>query len=143
MQQIAAVLGVTMSDIVASPTQLMTGKDEVEPIPIASIEPHIRHLAARGFRFYRVLADSVTALAIPQGATISVEESLDAIQRVQSLDVVLVEFSRAPSRPPVRVLRQFVAPSLLITNRIGHNVVIDMMSASIKCDIVGIVLRGA
>jgi hypothetical protein len=53
------------------------------------------------------------------------------------LDVVLVEIGKKRNR----VLRQFVPPDLLVTNRSGANSAVKLLDPTLEPIIVGVVMR--
>lgn len=124
-----------------SPTDLLVhavisqAVDEVEvaPVGLGSLDAAIKR---RGLAVYKVLADSVSETGIDVGHLIAVDHSSLAISSVQSLDVVIVQMSA----PSILVLRQFVRPCLMITNRKGHNLAVRMDDPSVPMTIAGVVV---
>ena len=95
-------------------------------------------MAQRYLRVWRVKGRSVERAGIALGDIITVDESEQAAaQQPKALDVVLVEIG--PGRH--RVLRQFSPPSMLVTNRTGANLAIDLNDPTVSPKIVGVVLR--
>ena len=144
MQRVAKALGVEPSDLIATAAVAELVPD-VEPIHSERLDDHIRLLVSRGLGFYRVIRDTCIRVGIAAGATISVDQTEQAIARVVTGDVVIVRMTDAsrPKSAPVLGLRQFVAPSLLITNRPGQNLSVDMQSQDLCLLIVGVVIRDA
>ena len=93
-------------------------------------------IASRGFRVYRVTARSVVKAGYEPGDTITVDETEYAAAHPRPLDIVLVEVDAGSTR----VLRQFVPPSLLVTNRSGSNLAINLDDPTVKPQIIGVVL---
>jgi transcriptional regulator with XRE-family HTH domain len=116
-----------MKNVVAAETAL-----EIEP---AAGNPVVASIAVKGLKVYRVIERSVINLGIAPGDTITVDESEPVEPR--ALDVVVVEVGEKRNR----VLRQFVPPSMLVTNRGGANLAIDLKDPTVTPKIVGIVLR--
>ncbi len=108
--------------------------DEVELIEANAIT---RSIGMRGLRVYRVLARSVSNAGIQPGDTITVDESDEATKTPKMGDVVLVEMGRKRTR----VLRQFMPPAMLVTNRGGANLAITLDHPTVDPMIVGVVLR--
>jgi hypothetical protein len=99
-------------------------------------DPVVRAIASRGLRAYRVTERSVINVGIGPGDIITVDESHGAVSAPKLGDIVLVEIG--PQRN--KVLRQFIPPSMLVTNRSGANLAIDLNDPSVTPEIVGVVL---
>lgn len=141
MQRVAKALGVDPADLIATAVVAELVAD-VEPIRHESLDSHIRLLVGRGIGFYRVLRDTVSQAGLAAGQKISVDQSATAIANVATGDLVIVQMSdpNRPKTPPVLGLRQFVAPCLLITNRPGQNLSVNMQSNELSLLIVGVVI---
>lgn len=133
MSAIAEVLHCSPADLIAN---VVAAETSVE-VESADANPVVAAIASRGLRVYRVLERSVINLGITPGSIITVDESEGASANPSPLDVVLVEVG--PERN--RVLRQFVPPSMLVTNRGGANLAIDLTDPTVTPKIVGVVLR--
>ncbi len=132
MTRLAEALSCTPADLIAN-VVLAEIVDEVEEIEPGVTESIIaKH---RGLRTYRVLARSIIDIGIKPGDDIVVDESAGVTPK--ALDVVLVEIG--PAR--TKVLRQFVPPNKLITNRGGANLQITMDDPSVEPNILGVILR--
>jgi hypothetical protein len=100
-------------------------------------DPVVRAIATLGLRAYRVIQRSVINVGVAPGDIITVDESEGAVTSPKIGDVVLVEIG--PDRN--KVLRQFIPPSMLVTNRGGANLAIDLNDPSVNPEIVGLVIR--
>lgn len=119
MRRIAHALDVGPADLLDVATRAEFS-DEVEPyLPEASADL-ARPLRARSLRYYRVKRPSVDLAGVPRGKVILVDQSANAIKAVKTGDIVLVEVTFDDGEP-ISVLRQFLAPTLLTTNRHGRN----------------------
>jgi transcriptional regulator with XRE-family HTH domain len=134
MTAIAEILNCSPADLIANVVAAETGV-EVES---ADSSPVVAAIASRGLRVYRVLERSMANLGITPGTVITVDESDQAVRNLKPLDVVLVEVGKDRNR----VLRQFVPPSMLVTNRSGANLAIDLSDSVVTPEIVGVVLHG-
>src|SRR5262245_4201991 len=94
-------------------------------------------VAAHGLRAYRVIERSVLKAGIAPGDIITVDESEHAVAHPQAFDIVLVEIGCERHR----VLRQFVPPAMLVTNRTGPNMANNLDDLTVTPKIVGVVLR--
>jgi transcriptional regulator with XRE-family HTH domain len=133
MTRLAEALACSPADLIANVVAAEVGA-EVEAV---DGHPVIASIASRGLRVYRVTERSVVNIGISPGDIITVDESEGAAANPRGLDIVLVEIG--PNKN--RVLRQFVPPSMLVTNRGGANLAIDLNDPSVNPRIVGIVLR--
>ena len=110
--------------------------DEVELADLA-VTGVSEAIALKGLRVYRTIGTSVENVGIHPGDIITVDESQDAIAGVNNADVVIAQMSD----PPVLVLRQFLRPDLLVTNRVGRNTAISVGDRSAAVTVRGVVIR--
>jgi transcriptional regulator with XRE-family HTH domain len=113
---------------------------EVEPIDLLDVaamagatndvEPqegglHATALAQRGLRYYNVISDACSEGGFPRGKSILVDETAAAIAKRQSGDFVIVE--TRPGKPDsLLLLRVYMAPGLLVTNKANGNTVMKI-----------------
>jgi len=138
MEQIAEILHVAAADLIAN-VVLAEIVDEVEPVEADAVT---RSIGAMGLRVYRVTARSVIKTGIQPGDIITVNEADAATKAPNIGDVVLVEMRNPKAKAKARVLRQYVPPDMLVTNRGGANLAITLDDPSVEPVIVGVVLRG-
>lgn len=138
MNRIAAAFGVVPANLLDERPETARTAD-IGP-PDAGYAILAGALGKRGLRVYRVLSDAVRDAGIEPGTPITVDETPSAIEAAQDGDCVVVDVQDG-SEPPVRLLRQFIRPRTLITNRPGavHWLVLDDPAISAK--IIGVVLR--
>jgi transcriptional regulator with XRE-family HTH domain len=107
---------------------------EVEAMP--ATDPVFAAIARRGMRVYKVTESAVEGAGIRTGDVITVDESKAAVTNVQLGDVVLVAVGKARKK----VLRQFVPPAMIITNRpdAGANQAVTMSDPTVAPEIVGV-----
>ncbi len=91
--------------------------DDVAPL---NEGPHAEALAERGLRYYSVISDVCSESGYSKGKTLLADESADALARAKSGDLVVVEF-RPGREGSLLLLRVFVAPGLLVTNKPTSN----------------------
>lgn len=96
-------------------------------------------LRSKGLRIYEVTGDGVEGVGITPGQVITIDESADAIAGVKTGDIVL---ARVTSPQQALVLRQFVAPDILLTNRPGNKLAVGLNDKTVSVTIVGVVIRG-
>ena len=139
MERIAIALKCTPADLIANAV-IAEVRNEVEPAANeGSMAPVVAALATRGLRIYKVTehGNSVARAGIGPGDMITVDETPERIKARRSLDMVLVRFGDEPEI----VLRMFIAPDLLITNRSGANLSITTEDPVVKPTIVGVIVR--
>lgn len=132
MQRIARALDCTPADLIATAVAA-EAVSEVEVIDSADLPSWAAGLRARGIVPYRVLGRSVELAGIGPDATITVDES---VTTPKAGDVVLVRLVRQD----MLILRQFVPPNLIVTNRRGANLAIQLDDRLLEAEIVGVVL---
>jgi DNA-binding XRE family transcriptional regulator len=135
MLRIAEALGVLPADLVSN-AALASLSNEVEAIMAAP------PLASEGIHTYRVLRTTLDEIAyVRPGSVIYVKETRAAIEGRKSDDVLLVAMARADSEvPPVKMLWQFHAPMMLVTNRRRSNLAIRLDDPRLHIEVLGIVL---
>lgn len=135
MERIALALECSPADIIVQAFVDAAG-DEVELADLA-VTGVSEAIALKGLRVYRTIGTSVENVGIHPGDIITVDESQDAIAGVNNADVVIAQMSD----PPVLVLRQFLRPDLLVTNRVGRNTAISVGDRSAAVTVRGVVIR--
>jgi len=131
MTVLAEALHCAPADLIAN---VVAAETAVE-VESAADNPVVASIAVKGLKVYRVLERSVINLGIAPGDIITVDESEPV--EPSALDVVLVEVGAQRNR----VLRQFIPPSMLVTNRNGANLAIGLTDPTVTPKVVGIVLR--
>lgn len=94
-------------------------------------------MARKGLVVYNVTNSLLTSIGIHANDIITVDNGSDAIKAIDNGDVVLVEISQERTL----VLRQYLKPGLLTTNKTGTNSAIQMGDNLPDVRIVGVVLR--
>lgn len=130
MKRIARALDVRAHELMAS-----TEITDDDVIPVEGATPEVQAaLVQSGFATYRVTNNSVECAGFPVGAVI-ICESKDDPSKIKSGEVVLVQIEQ-PDGNTVKVLRQYVAPGLVTTDRKGQNFA-DRIDGSNKMRLIG------
>lgn len=138
MTKIARALNVTPSDLI-SERAMLNSQDEIADADVEHASVRTA-LASRGLKIYRVVTDSVSEAGYPEDTIITVDETADAINKIRTGDVVLVEVA-SPAGGQLRILRQIVLPRTLITNRRGTTSSFAIDDPVMEARIVGVALR--
>jgi len=128
LEKIARELSVAVVDLLPTGSEHLTGA-ELEPIDT----PTSAVLARHNLRTYRVRASSVESVIV--GEDVLVNQGEAAIANAKSGDVLLVSVGGVLS------LWQFLAPSLLCTNRRGANITLRTDAAVPVVQVLGVVER--
>jgi transcriptional regulator with XRE-family HTH domain len=131
MMRLAEALEVYPTDLLDMAA--MAGGPDVEP---TSGGPHALALGQRGLRFFRIITDVLSDAGYARGQTILADASQNAVDKVQTGDVVIIEMKRGKNHVPQLALRIYVAPDLLTTNRAGGNVAQKLGKNAILADVV-------
>jgi len=136
MSAIGKALDVAPEELVAYGS-LLPKNDEVTPDTVDGAPDVLADLRRSGLKRYRVEADSAALLGYHPGHTITVDERPEAVQSVKSLDIVIARVVGTN----VKVLRQFIAPDMLITQRPSANMAVRLADRSAGLLILGVVMR--
>lgn len=141
MRVIAKALGVTPADLITAP-ELQDVLEDAAP-HADTFERHVsRAIQARNLALWRVTTDALENIGLTPGNVRLFDLSEAAIANVRTGDVVLLELRDARrSSPPKMVLRQFVAPNLIVTNRRATNIAVSMDHHHFTAHIVGVMVR--
>lgn len=141
MSRLAQALDCSPADLLAAAV-ITGGPDEALVCPDDRNDHLIvGALRAQGFERYKIVADSVENVGVPAGSHVLVRASDPT---PQTGDIVIARLTaKPPTSAPVRiVVRQFVAPDLLLTNRSGANMIAHMNNDSFQAVIIGVVIPG-
>lgn len=134
--KLAAALGVAPADLLGPQIATLATADEVEPFRVSEAGGAYDAMAKRGIAMYRVLAASVARAGVQPGTVIAIDTSTAAIAAITTGQVALV---RLGADGPL-LLRQFVAPALYVTNRVGANSATNADDPSSGLVVVGVIL---
>ena len=142
MQRIAKALDCQPSDLMATAT-LAEFQEEITPYdPPPLFASSTRALASKGLGYFTIKADSVSQLGIAPGDIVLIDMSQKAVDGVKTGDVVIAQlYHPDPQVMQARtVVRQFIAPNLLVTNRPSNNLVVTMVNEAFEAHIKGVVV---
>lgn len=140
VERIAEALGVTPQEVLSSaPSQ--EEEDDVAPPPQSLYGTVMAALTKRGLKLFKVASDAVSEAGVGIGDVITVDESETAVAAVKTGDLVVCSINGSGGDERRSILRQFVAPRLLVTNRKGYNVALTMDDPTCHPAIVGVVVR--
>ena len=138
MVRIATALGVSPADLLASAT-LAEMADDVEPYRSGEFKTLARRFLARGLTAYTLKSDVLELLELPTGSLLVVDTTAGARDNLKTGDIVIARLRDVGSTNRSRLIaRQFVAPSLLITNRRGANTALHTENAAFRAEILGV-----
>jgi len=136
LDKLARTLGVPVTDLVAADEVAFAPDLEDYHPPKGSVVA--KALATSTQRMFRVLSGVLSELNLGENALIVAEMDEKAVKSVSNGSVVIVSMASKES-DPVFLLRQFIAPYLLITNsREQNSLPIHMLDAPAK--IAGVVI---
>lgn len=93
-----------------------------------------------GHGLYRVTSDALDEIGILAGDLVEVDEGDTARRNIQMGDIVIADVEMGPGTTVTTVIREFIEPSLLITNSRAANA-IPINTRSTRATIVGVVVR--
>lgn len=140
LDRIAEVLG-------CSPDDLLSEEDAPERavvvgnIEMATMTDDVAPLAARGLILCRVLDDALEEIDIQPNSQVWVDTTVATFENLKAGNVVVVEVSPSWQSETVRLIRQFLPPRLLTTNRNGLNDSFLILNPDAPVTLIGLVLR--
>lgn len=138
MEKLASALNCDAVDLLVS-SSLAGARPDVEPATADGLPSLVDAIGLRGLRLYKVLSDVLTDAGIRQGDIVTVDETQEHIEKRVAGDIVLVRVLSLG----VLLLRQYLPPHLLTTNRAGTtNSCLKTNDRTLRVSIVGILLRG-
>jgi transcriptional regulator with XRE-family HTH domain len=138
MRRIAVALGVHPADLIAA-AELT---DDVEPYFPSADADLAAPLRKHGLAYWRVKTDVVSLTGINRDAIVLVDASEESIAARKSGDILLIQATQVgEDKRTVRVLRQFIEPMSLMTNRPGRNAIFGLDETDFGVEIKGVVTR--
>jgi transcriptional regulator with XRE-family HTH domain len=138
MRRIARSLDCSPADLIAAPTLEEFADDAVSCIP-ESMTHFSGALASKNLGMFMMASDALEQIGVPRNTTIMVDMSEEAIKNVQTGDVVIAELhDKSHQLKSTTVIRQYIAPGMLITNRRGANFAVNMSNANFEAHIKGV-----
>ncbi len=142
MRRIAEALSVRPADLLAIAT-IADFSDELEPYTwgASAIEQSLTTLKLKP---YKIVSDSVELAGYGDGAIVLVTTNQEALKQLETGDIVVVEVSEkdAFNEGHKLIARQFISPGLLITNRNGTNLALQLEDPDLHFAITGKVVPG-
>jgi transcriptional regulator with XRE-family HTH domain len=113
--------------------------NEVEPFFPEALEELAAPLRSRNLGYYRVKTDALALADVPRERVVLVDHSDKAIESRKTGDILLLQITGTGGRRRnVRLLRQFLAPRILTTNRPGTNTAFALDEAAFRVEIKGV-----
>jgi transcriptional regulator with XRE-family HTH domain len=106
--------------------------NDVEP---KDDEPHAKVLVQRGLRYYKVVSDACIDAGFGNGKIILGDENQEGIAKRATGDLLIVE-TRPGKSDSLLLLRVFVAPDKLMTNRPSSNIAMKIGKNKIRAIVV-------
>jgi len=137
MRILAPLLGVMPADLITS-ALVASAENEVTP---ADDEPFASSLMLMGHRGYRVTPEGkyVVNAGVKPGDPIVVDETPDRISNLRSLDILLLRVRSPEDEIDALVLRQYIAPDILISNCNGESLMGRLTDP--RVEVKGVVLQ--
>lgn len=136
MQQLAEAFGCSVADVLNF-AALSNLKNEVEAAEmVGSIASA---MAKKGLRAYTVLESAVDGAGVTAGDIITVDESPAALDDIPTGALVLADVE-LKGVGATRIIRQYLKPGRLATNREGSNIMLSIRDPSLRVEIVGVVM---
>lgn len=138
MRRISEAVKCAPEDLIAYAATLPSCPD-VEAAELEGLPSVSDAIERSGMRLYRVLTNVVVDAGIALGALVVVNEAPRAVSEIKTGDVVVAMIDGTT----IRILRQYVAPALLVTNRPGANVALRRDDPNAGLTVAGVVMRSA
>jgi len=134
LAKLAEIFDCSMSDLLVGGITAETEPDATLAVPGPGT-PRVSAAAQRRGGLYRVLTEVLAETGLRAGHHILVDETEDAIAERRAGDTLLIRVTA----PNILILRQFVPPALLTTNRFGpHNTTLKLLDRTVRPAIVGV-----
>lgn len=140
MRRIATALEVEPADLLECAT-FVNLEDEVQALAGVIGRTIISAIEERDLLILKVTGRQLQNLDIGPGAEAVFKTSPKDISSVSTGDVVLVKVTRLSDGKSARILRQFIAPNILTTNRKGRNVTISLDEPKFNVEIIGVLIQ--
>jgi transcriptional regulator with XRE-family HTH domain len=128
MRKLAKALNISPLDLLSAAVCAGLAQDVEKAGTEGMAESVVRALAVKKLAPYKVLTPALERAGFAPGSTTIVDESKAAIAAVKTGDAVIADVREIGATESYCVLRQFIAPGMLTTNRSGANAVFDVAS---------------
>lgn len=134
LAKLAEIFDCSMADLLVGGITAETEPDAALAVPGPGA-PRVSAAAMRRGRLYCVLTDVLAETGLRIGHHILVDETESAISERRAGDTLLLRVKT----PNILILRQFIPPALLTTNRFGpHNTTLKLYDRTVGLGIVGV-----
>ena len=141
MRAIAKALEVSPADLITSPT-LGDFNEEARPYAATGEPVLLRALDRLSLVPMEITSDALESLGLTPGTVRMFDLSAHAVAAVKTGDVVIVQLYDAQELlKATTVIRQFIAPGLLTTNRRGTNQAFTLENSAFEAVIKGVMVR--
>lgn len=131
LEKAAAALEVRIEDIIDTDGE----EPDVSEVSGGALSPISQAIARRGLAIFTCDTDAVSEMGVNAGDVLTVDCTDSAISTVATGNLVLVELKDGRI-----LLRVFVMPSLVTTNRRGANIALHLDNPAIAPKIIGVVI---
>lgn len=139
-RKLADALEVPLPDIFTEP-RVSDFQEEAAPYVSQGESQIIRAIRRRNLEPWTIKSDSLEALGIRPGDMRLFDHGQEAVDSVRTGDVVIVQlYDRKDPMLATTVIRQFVAPGLIVTNRKGTNLAMTLDNPSFEGVIKGVMV---
>lgn len=139
MRRIAKALDVNPADLLAVAVMAEFNQD-VEPY--RGDKEISTPLQSLGIAPMRIISNVLERIGKKNGDVILVDGRDVSLKSLSAGDVVVAQIKPYDSKDkPINILRQFVPPALLTTNRDGSNLSIDIQTSGLEIIIIGLVIE--
>lgn len=142
-RKLAEALDVTIPDLLTGP-MVEDFQEEAAPYVSESESPLMRAIKRRNLSPWTIMTDSLDALGLKPGDMRIFDHSQEAVDKVRTGDVVIVQlYDREDPLKATTVIRQFIAPGLIVTNRAGTNIAVTLDNPNFEGVIKGVMVDNA
>lgn len=140
-RKLAEALDVALPDLLTGP-MVQDFQEEAAPYTSPDEGQLMRAMRRRNMEPWTIKSDSLDRLGIKPGDMRIFDHSQAAVDNVKTGDVVVVQlYDRADPMKATTVIRQFVAPDLIVTNRAGVNIAVTLDNANFEGVIKGVMVQ--
>lgn len=139
-RKLAETFDVPLADLLTGPL-VQDFQEEATPYTAEGDSPLMKAIRRRNMEPWTITTDSLEALGIKPGEMRIFDHSQAAVDSVRTGDVVIVQlYDRADPMKAKTVVRQFVAPGMIVTNRAGTNIAVTLDNPNFEGVIKGVMV---
>ncbi len=125
-RKVAEALDVSLPDLLTGP-MVQDFQEEAAIYVSESEQPLLRAISRRNLTPWTIKTDSLEAVGLRPGDMRIFDHSKEAVENVRTGDVVIVQlYDRNDPMQARTVIRQFVEPAMIVTNRLGTNIAVRL-----------------